>query len=201
MKSLDELSKDIKVQISQAGKEAEEAHAGIIRATAQINSANETMIEADANQDSKAYVAAMNAKREAETLMGMYQKRAAKTANTPAITRSEYADLLTKLTQAADAELNNQNDRAAKLIDELHQIATEAEITINKAGELMHSAQYDLYKDQDHLTTANGKAITQPKRYQPQHSVAGFYRSNVRGSWLAKLAGNEDKQAAPKLWV
>lgn len=176
--------KGFEEKIGEIDEEMKQADADLLNAEDEVN----------ADKYNKAKDAIWTAKHSKE----LYVKKKEKLANAPAITKVEYSGLLMEVTQSANAAHEEQFTRAAALITELKNIADESSQTSQQANQLMHTLQYDLYKDADALVAASGVKVTQEKKYRNEQAVHIFYDRKVQGTALAKRAGENMKPTAVK---
>ncbi|MBM7710632.1 MULTISPECIES: hypothetical protein [Enterococcus] len=193
MKTLEELESYIKELASENTAELKGCKENIQKATTTIEKAEKDIAEAEAEVDAKKYSKAKEALWTAKHTKELYLKQKEKLEKNPIIDQKEYRNLLHEIMGEAKEIQDEQNRRAAELVNQIKEISDESVSTNKQANDLLHILQYDVYKDADALVAANGTVITRAKEYQNEKSVSHFFRNKVSGTFLADLAGIEEE--------
>lgn len=144
--------------------------------------ANEELIKAEETADLVAYDKAKGDIWTSQHAIELYQKQLDKLQNTPLVSKEEYNQLVSDIEKAADKLQDELNIKGAKLMAELKSLADESNAVYHKADELLHIAQYDVYKDADCLVASNGTRITRAVEYKRNNSVRNVYNFKYLGN-------------------
>lgn len=157
--------------------------------------ADADLLTAETEVDSEKYNKAKNAIWSAGHTRELYLKKQNKLKQERLVDKAEYTQLLSEITQVADAAHEEQNNRAAVFIAKLREISEESSQTLQKANSLMHLLQRELYKEPEgNIPSTNGTTTwSSDKKYNNQETVHVFYNSNIKGRKLAKRSGEKDE--------
>ncbi|WP_277812551.1 hypothetical protein [Lactococcus lactis] len=144
--------------------------------------ANEELIKAEETTDLVAYDKAKGDIWTSQHAIELYQKQLDKLESTPLVTKDDYNQLVSDIEKAADKLQDELNIKGAKLMAELKSLADESNAVYHKADELLHIAQYDVYKDADCLVASNGTRITRAVEYKRNNSVRNVYNFKYLGN-------------------
>lgn len=144
--------------------------------------ANEELIKAEETADLVAYDKAKGDIWTSQHAIELYQKQLDKLQNTPLVSKEEYNQLVSDIEKAADKLQDELNIKGAKLMAELKSLADESNAVYHKADELLHIAQYDVYKDADCLVASNGTRITRAVEYKRADTVRSVYSFKYLGN-------------------
>ncbi|RSU11620.1 hypothetical protein CBF29_07640 [Vagococcus elongatus] len=161
-----------------------------------LKQADTELLAAEAEVDVDKYNKAKNNIWSAKHAKELYLKQQAKLKQEQLVTKEEYNQLLTEITQIADASHEEQNERAVALISELREISEESIQTSNQANELMHLLQRKVYKEPEGKIPLGDGTTTwsSDKNYRYQETVHGFYNLTIKGTEFSKRAGEEPEQ-------
>lgn len=192
---LREKAKENKNAIQEYAKKIEDAEQ-------ELEQANAKLLLAETEVDVDKYNEAKNSIWSAEHAKELYLKQKNKLVQEQLVDRSEYNQLLSKITQVANETHEEQNNRAAVLIAELRKISEESSQTLQKANELMHMLQREVYKEPEGAIPLEngGTTWSSDKEYTNQETVHAFYNDKVKGSNLDKRAGYEPEQQKKRFW-
>ena len=144
--------------------------------------ANEELITAEETADLVAYDKAKGDIWTSQLAIELYQKQLDKLQNTPLVSKEEYNQLVSDIEKVADKLQDELNIKGAKLMAELKSLADESNAVYHKADELLHIAQYDVYKDADCLVASNGTRITRAVEYKRADTVRSVYSFKYLGN-------------------
>lgn len=203
MKTLEELGNYLTEKLNENQQAIEGCQENIEKATQAITKAENELMAAENEVDVEAYNKAKNDIWTAKHSEELYMKQKEKLSAKPLITNAEYNKLLAEITQIANATHEDQNDQAAALIAELKKIADESSSTWQRANELMHSLQREVYREPQGKIplSSGGTTWSTDKEYRNYETVHSFYQSKVQGSSLAKRSGEQLEQPKLRNWL
>lgn len=191
---LNEKLKDNAIDIKSYDVKVQEAEETQQKADIELLAAENEVNVDKYNETKNAIWSAKHAKE-------LYLKQQDKLKKERLVTKVEYNQLLSEITQVANATHEEQNDRAAALIAELAEISEESSQTWKKANSLMTLLQRRVYKEPEGAIPLEdgGTTWSSNKEYKNFETVHNFYNSKVKGSILSKRAGEGTEQAI-KSW-
>ncbi|HAP15815.1 MULTISPECIES: hypothetical protein [Lactococcus] len=172
----------------------------ILKAEQAQTKADKALLAAEEVVDVAAYNKAKDEIWSAKHAKELYQKQKSKLENEMLVGKDEYTSMLNVIKETADNMQEELNVKAAALVAELQSLAGQSRSVTSKANELMHTVQYDLYKDQAGFITKNGRRFTQPKEYKPNETVHQFYKAKIKLSYLGKRNGETENDSNNKYW-
>jgi len=189
MTKLNDIESKLTKLVTDNQNEINDYEVKIRNADKAIQDANSTLRDAETNVNVDGYNKAKNNIWSAKHAKELYEKAKNKAESEPSISRVEYKSLLAEIKDVIDKKHADENERASKLIGEIRKIAKESLETDNEANKLLHTVQYDIYKDADVMVLGNGKKVSFPEEYKSRITVNQFYLYKVKGTPLSKLAG------------
>ncbi|WP_282675571.1 hypothetical protein [Lactococcus cremoris] len=182
MKTFEEIEAELINQKDGNLSEIEKFKNNKEKAERALKIANEELIKAEETADLVAYDKAKGDIWTSQHAIELYQKQLDKLESTPLVTKDDYNQLVSDIEKAADTLQDELNIKGAKLMAELKALADESNAVYHKADELLHIAQYDVYKDADCLVASNGTRITRAVEYKRNNSVRNVYNFKYLGN-------------------
>ncbi|MHC5375415.1 hypothetical protein ACYSNU_16725 [Enterococcus sp. LJL120] len=202
MKTLEQIEKILNDKLAVNQQEIQEYQEKIDEASKSVKKANDDLLASENEVNVDNYNLAKDRIWSSNHAKELYQKQKEKLAGEPLVTKTEYNQLLSEVTQAADAALEEQNTRAADLIAELRNISEESSCIFQQANQLLHRLQREVYKEPEgKLQLDNGNTTwSADKTYKKDVTVHAFYNNKVKGSPLAKRSGEQEQPSSFKYW-
>lgn len=127
-----------------------------------IDAINRVIEQATIEGDIKAYQKAKAERADVLDSKEMHERRLTMIDAEPLITKGEYEDAI-KAIYAEIAALDDATKQTlAKLSEEMEKAATELQDALNKANDVCHLLQHDIYRDADRTRTHNGTMLQLP---------------------------------------
>lgn len=149
LKAVKAVESNVKKILSDRVTEIADLTEQIEQETAAIAKANEAMEAATTAGNVKAYQNAKADRRDAADAKEMHEARLEALNNKPLISKIDYeravADIYTEIAALDD----QKKQRIAKLSEEMEAEALELQEAINKANEVLHRLQHEVYRDAD----------------------------------------------------
>lgn len=182
MKTFKEIETELSSLKSTNLADVEKYRENIVKANQALKIANEKLTTAEETADLEAYDKAKGNISTSQHAIELYQKQLDKLQNTPLVPKAEYNQLVSDIEKTADKLQDELNIKGAKLMAELKALADESNAVYHQADELLHIAQYDIYKDADCLVVSNGTRITQAVEYKRANTVRSVYLGKYLGN-------------------
>ena len=182
MKTFEEIESKLSSLKSTNLTDIEKYQENIVKAKQALKIANEKLTTAEETADLEAYNKAKDDIWSSQHAIELYQKQLDKLQNTPLVPKAEYNQMVSDIEKTADKLQDELNIKGAKLMAELKALADESNAVYHKADELLHIAQYDIYKDADCLVVSNGTRVTREVEYKRANTVRNVYNFKYLGN-------------------
>lgn len=141
-------------------KETKQTYVDAIRkADAAIEKQSEMITDSYDNADVKSYHKALDARREAEDIKGMYEKKLAEFESKPMLSEEEFAALRDSICEGVAETETETKERMKTIIVELYKICVEFNGNVRAAADLLHDLQFDVQKDDCCMKSGSGAKI------------------------------------------
>ena len=166
--------------IAKNAADRQEAEAKIATAKDMIEAASETMTEAYAGTDTKAYHKAQDARREAQDTLSMYKDRLDDLNNKPLMSIGDYEAAIADTMAEMARGVQDAKEKIAGIIDTIKPIADEVHALIEQGNETLYKLQVKVYRDRDYLTANETLQRFKRKEFK-DHSVEAFINELLQG--------------------
>lgn len=201
METMNDIEEYLSEQATASKQAITECKNNIEQAEQTTQKANQDLATSEKEVNVDVYNQAKNDIWYAQHAKELYSKQLSKLQNTPLITKTEFNTLVQNITESADRAQSELSDQAVPLLKQLKKLADESADINTHANTLLHTLQYDVYKDADKMVGATGFVVTQAKEYNNRETVSNFFNSNISMSYLADRAGLKKKQTIHKSYI
>lgn len=200
MRTFDEIKKELTELKETNQKEMAICLKNIEQAEQSIEDAQNDLMVAENEINVDAYNTAKNNIWTAQHSKELFLKQKEKLEANQLIPTDKYNQLLAEIRSIADSVLNGQYVEAKEIIQEVERISEDSSRTWKEANELLHTLQYDIYKDQKGYMMKNGQRFTIAEEYKNQDTVHHFYNGHIRGTSMASGDNTKPVQTAGRYW-
>lgn len=193
MTKIKDIESKLDTILAENNQAIQECENNINQSEQAIKQADSDLANAEGSVNVEDYNNAKNKIWSASHAKELYQKQKDKLTNQPLITKAEYDQLLSEITQIANAENERLNSEAITLLDNLKIIADKSSKLSQSTNNLLHTLQYKIYKDADRTILDNGNEVTNAKEYVNWQNVLNFYQHTIKNSFLIDGTDNRQK--------
>ena len=159
LKAVNAVESTVKKILSDRVTETADLAEQVEKETASIAAANKAMEAATTAGDVKAYQKAKADRRDAADAKEMHESRLEALNNKPLISKADYEKAVADIYAEIAALDDQKRQRLAKLSDEMEAEALDLQEAINKANEVLHRLQHEVYRDADRSRNAKGEIM------------------------------------------